>query len=303
VGRALLSTPLRVVNGRLAPGLCSLDLRCGRYAAAVAAALRRAGIRRSDRWALTSIRAAPRGVPGPFRLVRGSPAEIVARRGSTTLVFRRLAPEAAVLAFRAGRVDEAPVPLGDIRALRGDRALRVRPILALDAVVLDPRLPAAVRRVYWQTADRADYQALVPEDAAGPALGLRPDRADAVRSSPSIYRTARGEVGSLPKVAVPIATPPALRDEADLVASNWLELGLGPVIGATGRSRFVRVQAEVARPDGIERELGITDARAYAQWRVVPLAWVADARLVSPRLRGWSEDELGVPDYARVRVR
>src|SRR5262249_59616714 len=121
------------------------------YTGAVRAELRRAGIRPSDRWALTSIRAAPRDAPGPFRLVRGSREEIVARRGSTTLVFRRLAPQAAVLAFRAGRVDEAPVPLGDIRALRGDPALHVRSTLALDAVVLDPRLPVRVPRVYWLT--------------------------------------------------------------------------------------------------------------------------------------------------------
>jgi hypothetical protein len=216
-------------------------------------------------------------------------------------VIRRLAPQAAVLAFRAGRVDEAPVPLGDIRALRGDPALRVRSVLALDAVVLDRRLPVDVRRIYWQTADRADYQALVPEYEAKPALGLRPDRDPSGRSSPSLYRKARASVGGLPQLAVRIAVAPALRDQADLVASNWLELGLGPIVGAAGRSRFVRIQAEYPRTDAIERELGLTDARAYAGWLVVPLAWVADARLVSPRLRGWAEDELGVPDYTRVR--
>jgi hypothetical protein len=247
------------------------------------------------------VRAAPRGVPGPFRLVRGSPTVIVGRRGSTTLVFRRVAPQAAVAAFRAGTVDETPVPYGDIRALRGDPALHVRQILALDAVLLDPRLPLDVRRVYWQTADRADYQALVPEYAATVALGLRPGRDASSRSSPSVYRTAKSAVGSLPRLAVPIAVAPALRDEADLVASNWLELGLGPIVGATGRSRFVRLQAEYPRPDAIERGLGIADARAYEQALVVPLAWVADARLVSPRLAGWAEDELGVPDYTRAK--
>ena len=232
--------------------------------------------------------------------MRGSRDEIVARRGRTTLVFRRLAPQAAVLAFRAGRIDEAPVPFGDIRALRGDPALRARSILALDAVVLDPRLPVDVRRIYWQTADRADYQALVPEYLAKAALGLRPDRDASARSSPSLYRQARAAVGALPKLVVRVAVAPSLRDEADLVASNWLELGLGPIVGARGSSRFVRIQAQYSRPDAIERELGITDARAYAEWRVVPLAWVADARLVSPRLRGWAEDALGVPDYTRV---
>jgi hypothetical protein len=290
------------VDGRPAPGLCTLDLRCGRWTQAVRTQLRRAGIARSDRWPLTSVRAAPLAAPGPFRLVRGSPREIVARRGSTTLVFVRMAPQDAVAAFRAGRVDEAPVPFGDIRALRGDPALRVRQILALDLVRLDPAIPLAVRRVYWQTADRADYQALVPEYFAKPALGLVPGTG-ASRSSPSIYRAAKAEVGELPHLAVRIAAPPALRDAADIVASNWLELGLGPIVGARGRSRFLRVQAEYPQSAAIERELGIDDATAYERALVVPLAWVADARLVSPRLQGWTEDELGVPDYTKVRCR
>jgi len=264
----------------------------------VRAQLRRAGIPRDDPWRLTSVRAAPHGAPGPFRLVRGSPDEIVARRGTTTLVFERMSPRVAVAAFRAGRVDEAPVPYGDIRALRGDPALRVRQILALDVVRLDPRIPLAVRRVYWQTADRADYQALVPEYAAQPALGLVPDAGPA-RSSPTIYRAARSAVGTLPHLAVRIAAPPGLRDPANLVASSWLELGLGPIVGASGPSTFIRVQAEYPRRDAIEQELGLTDAAAYEQALVVPLAWVADARLV--RLSGWAEDELGVPDYTRVR--
>jgi hypothetical protein len=33
---------------------------------------------------------------------------------------------------------------------------------------------------------------------------------------------------------------------------------------------------------------------------VIPICWVADARWVSPRLRGWREDVLGDVDYARV---
>jgi hypothetical protein len=289
-----------VVDGKPAPGLCTLDLRCGRWTKAVLAQLRRAGIARTDRWRLTSVRAAPRGAPGPFRLVRGSPREIVARRGSTTLIFVRMSPRAAVSAFRAGRVDEAPVPYGDIRALRGDPALRVRQILAVDLVELDPQIPLAVRRVYWQTADRADYQALVPEYAAKPALGLVPS-ADAGRSSPSIYRAARSAVGALPHLAVRIAVPPGLRDPANIVVSNWLELGLGPIVDERGRSRFLRVQAEYPRAGSIEQQLGISDGAAYVRALVIPLAWVADARLVSPRLRGWAEDAIGIPDYARVR--
>jgi hypothetical protein len=41
------------------------------------------------------------------------------------------------------------------------------------------------------------------------------------------------------------------------------------------------------------------DLRASA--RFVPISWVVDARLVSPRLRGWEEDALGDVDYAAVR--
>jgi len=36
---------------------------------------------------------------------------------------------------------------------------------------------------------------------------------------------------------------------------------------------------------------------------VVPVSWVVDARLVSPRLDGWREDALGNVDYAAVRSR
>jgi hypothetical protein len=52
--------------------------------------------------------------------------------------------------------------------------------------------------------------------------------------------------------------------------------------------RFVRAipsSAIAARPDD-----------------VVPLGWVAEARLVSPRVHGWRMDELGVVDYTRVSV-
>ncbi len=340
MARALLATPLRVVEGKLAPGLCSLRLRCS-HAGAIAAELRRAplfrgarisvrgdrlSVRGVSRWALASVQAAPRGVPGPFRLVRGSGDEIVAVRGGTRLVFRRLAPRAAVAALRAGRVDEAPVPLGDIRAAEADPTLhgqvRVRPIEALDLVELDPRIPLRVRRVYWQTVDRTDYQALVPEFHADVALGLVPGSGFSTRSSPSLVRKARSEVGQLPKVAVRIDASAELRYEADLVVANWLELGLGPVVGGAsnhgdcppamaggqspavrcaGPSRFLRVVAPYPRPDAIEKALGISDEKAYAASLVVPLAWVADARLVSPRLAGWREDVLGVPDYTLVR--
>lgn len=329
VARALLATPLRVEGGRLAPGLCSSwsgsgatwRLRCA-HAAAIAAELRRAPlfagtrvavrgselmVRGSSLWELTSVQAAPRGVPGPFRLVSGSRDEIVAERPGLRLVFRRLDPRVAVAAFRAGRVEEAPVPLGDIRAAEADPALRgevqARQILAVDAVELDRSLPLRLRRVYWQTADRADYQALVPEYRADPALGLVSGARDDARSSPKLVRETRAQIPELPQIAVPIAVEAGLGYEAQLVTAQWRELGLGPYLARRSRvARFRRLEALYPRPDAIVAALGSSDEVLFRDATIVPLAWVADARLVSRRLRGWREDALGVPDYVRCRV-
>ena len=35
---------------------------------------------------------------------------------------------------------------------------------------------------------------------------------------------------------------------------------------------------------------------------VIALGWVAEARLLSPRVRGWAMDELGIADYSRVSL-
>jgi len=55
------------------------------------------------------------------------------------------------------------------------------------------------------------------------------------------------------------------------------------------------------------RTLDPTDLRLLAELQrdatVIPIAWVADARLVSRRLRGWRRDELGAVDYAAVVAR
>ena len=125
-------------------------------------------------YALTAVAAAPRGVPGPFRLVSGSPARVVLRAAGRTLVFVHLSRIDAARAFFRGKLDEAPVPLGDVGRFRSSRELRVRPLLALDAVVFTRPVPLDVRRALWQTADRADYQALVDE-VFPTALALVPD--------------------------------------------------------------------------------------------------------------------------------
>ena len=287
VARMLFSTPLRTdASGRLQPGLCTSwqatgtlwRLRCS-HAGAIATQLRRTG-QFPTAWArkgrelmvrspepdvpyrLTEPRAAPPGVPGPFRLISTSPARIVAERDGVRVEFRKLEPYRALRLFRAGKLDEAPVPLGDIRATKLDPqlapALRVRRLLAADAVIFDRSVPRKLRKVYDDTADRADYQALVPEFEAPPAEDLRH------RGKPSASQAAI-----------------ALRD------------GLGAHVGGDD-AQLVRLAA--AYPELSALTLY---GRANA---LVPIAWVADARLVSPRLRGWREDPLGAVDYTRVNV-
>ena len=198
VARMLFSTPLRTdVSGRLRPGLCtswhatasSWRLRCS-HAGAIAKRLRPTWqatapdehtlvVRTTDPdlpLRLTEVAYAPPGVPGPFRLISASPARIVAERNGVRVELRKLEPFRALRLFRAGKLDEAPVPLGDIRATKLDPqlapALRVRRLLAADAVIFDRSVPRKLRKVYDDTADRADYQALVPEFEAPPAEDL-----------------------------------------------------------------------------------------------------------------------------------
>ncbi len=325
VARMLFSTPLQMdANGVLRPGLCASwrsngtlwRLRC-RHAGAIAAQLRRTRlfpgasargplliVRSPDRdvpYRLTEPKAAPPGVPGPFRLLSASPTRIVAERNGVRIDVRRLAPFEALKLFRAGRLDEAPVPLGDIRAARLDPrlapALRVRRLLAVDAAVISPAVPDAVRGVYDDTADRADYQALVPEFEAPPAESLAVHARPSASKAAIALREAKKRIPGLPKVPVRFAEPrdPTLAYGLNLLVAAWRDLGLGAVVVGGGRSSFERVAAPYPRPRALT-------ALGRAQ-RLIPIAWVADARLVSPRLRGWREDELGNVDYARVRLR
>src|SRR5919108_533885 len=141
VARALFATPLRTdpATGALRPGLCSSWRREGpgwrfrcRHTAAVAHALRRAHVFPPGRvtvrdgglfvstpdapYRLTEPAAAPPTVPGPFRLISANPTKLVLERPGLRLVIRKLEPGAARRLFRAGKLDEAPMPLGDLRA-------------------------------------------------------------------------------------------------------------------------------------------------------------------------------------------
>jgi len=330
LARALFSTPLRTdpKTGDLRPGLCTSwratgstwRLRCA-HAGAIAAQLRRARlfpareIRAPDErtlvialarprpelpYLLTQVAAAPPGVPGPFRLISASPRRVVAERRGLRLDFHRLEPFAAERLFRAGKLDEAPVPLGDLRAAKLDpelsrRALRVKRLLAADVAVFRPSVPAEVRSVYDDAADRADYQALVPEFEAPPAEDLVNREAPKASAAVIALREARKKIPSLPKIAVRFARPsdPTLAYGLDLLVAAWRDLGLGAVVGSRPPdARFERLAAPYPRASALPAQ-----ARGKL---VVPIAWAVDARLVSPRLRGWAEDELGAVDYTRV---
>ena len=331
LARMLFSPPLRTEpNGALRPGLCTRWRETGvtwrlhcRHAGAIATQLRRARLFEARRisapdertlvvttfapyhdlpYRLTHVAAAPPGVPGPFRLISASPTRVVAERNGMRVEVRKLQPFAALREFRAGKLDEAPVPLGDIRAAKLDRqlgsAVRVRRLLAADVVSFGPGVPAEVRSVYDDTADRADYQALVSEFEAPPAEDLsnrgKPNAADAAIA----LREARKRIPSLPRIAVNFAEPddPTLAYGTNLLVAGWRDLGLGAVVGGGSDARLERLAAPYPRLQALKQ---LVDDPRF----VVPIAWVADARLVSPRLRGWREDELGSVDYAAVRLR
>jgi hypothetical protein len=365
LARTLYATPLRVdSSGRVGAGLCSAwragdgfrtwRLTC-RSAPPIAAGLRRVarleasparplfrGARitapsrhtlvvalpfpwRRFPYALTAVAAAPRELPGPFRLVSGSPGRVVVRRGGRTVVFHRLDPVAAVREFRAGRLDEAPVPVGDTDVLRSRFDVRRRELLALDAVVFRRAGDERLRRAYRDTADRADYEALLDTSLALGVTG-RNDKPD-----PAAFRRALKAIPELPRRVVRIARRPALAYGGDILYGQWREAGLGPeLVGPAQRhdAELARVlapypQAEalpaalVLGHDAGERrtllkalahtnqkgDLARLDGELHADARVIPIAWVTDARLVSRRLTGWREDLLGNVDYTRVQTR
>jgi hypothetical protein len=330
VARMLFSTPLRTdpSTGELRPGLCSRwrvsgatwRLDC-RHAWAIAVQLRRTKLVSARRivaargtlvvvlrspdpdlpYRLTQVAAAPPGVPGPFRLISASRKRIVAERRGLGVEVQRLEPFAALRLFRAGKLDEAPVPLGDIRAAKLDPqlapAVRVRRLLASDVIFFDRKVGSQLRSVFDDTADRADYQALVPEFEAPPAESLSERGKPSASDAAIALREARKRIPSLPRIAVRFAEPadPTLAYGTNLLVAAWRDLGLGAVTSGGADARLERLLAPYPRPRAL-----ITLARGKP---VVPIAWVADARLVSPRLRGWREDELGAVDYTAVSPR
>jgi len=211
-----------------------------------------------------------------FRVVHAGRGEIVVRHGGLEVDFRQLEPHRAAVLFRRGELDEAPVPLGDIRAALADptvkRAVRVNRLDQVDTLVAS-RLPLPLRQALSATADRRDYALLVPED-----------RTAATRSPPArAFRAARRNTAGLSHTRVRIAVEgdATLRYGASLLVASWRDLGFNVRIAQHGaNATFVRS----SRPG------------------TIPVAHVVDARFVSPRVHGWREDANGLVDYARVTL-
>jgi hypothetical protein len=281
-------------------------------------------------YALTTVASAPRSVPGPFRIVSGSADQIVARNANLTLLFHRYTPRGAERAFERGDVDEAPVPQGEVEGTRARRGsvVHTRTLLGLDGVAWR-RLMARLRRVYWDTANRGDYADLVAEARGAAASSVV---ATTKKVSPRAYRDAVQAIGGLPRLRVRIGVPrdPDLQAGARLLYGDWRDVGLGPLLvteparrldGSFDRRLAAYPQAEALPAELVLRDrlgsrdlllralaaneqqapLAQFDQNLRASARFVPVAWVVDARLVSPRLRGWNEDALGDVDYASVR--
>ncbi|MDX6368876.1 MAG: hypothetical protein QOG93_378, partial [Gaiellaceae bacterium] len=117
---------------------------------------------------------------------------------------------------------------------------------------------------------------------------------------------------------------------ARLLWAQWRDSGLGPRLVSGGNAQadgsLQRVIAAYPQEEALPAQLVLGDSAAPrglllsalgaaeqgadllgldAQLRLrasaIPIAWVVDARLVSPRLEGWREDALGNVDYAAVR--
>jgi hypothetical protein len=218
--------------------------------------------------------------------------------------------------------------------------LRVRPIRAVDLVDLGAQLAGSddLRLAYWRTAARTDYEALVPEFTAPQAFGLVRTEGAEDRASPRLFRQARRAIPSLPRIPLGIQVEPDPEPvyEARTLWAAWRDLGLRPVViptdrpGRNGAARFHRLVAAYPHAEALlaatllprpastpgrktliaslaARDPAPLQARAdeelQADARVIPIAWVSDARLVSRRLRGWGRDALGAVDYTRVVAR
>jgi len=266
-------------------------------------------------------------------LVSGSKRLVVARGQGLTLQFHHLDALEAARRFRAGKLDEAPVPLGDIVAMKRDPQIgtevRARTLLGIDVVLFGP-IGYRLQQAYRDTANRGDYEALISELRGTSTYGFLGGE----KANPAQFRRSLEAIPSLPRRQIRVDVPPdpVLRAGARLLYAQWRDVGLGPqllsgpetkphamirrVLAAYPQEEAIPadlvLRYELQPRDVLIRALGAADQRRDLErldeglWRsavAVPIAWVVDARLVSPRLDGWREDVLGNVDYGNVRSR
>ena len=139
--------------------------------------------------------------------------------------------------------------------------MRITRLQARDVVVAQPggvlvRMPE-LWQVYSDTADRADYQALVSELQA-PAADL--SGKPSPRAAAVAYSRARKEIARLPRVAVRFARPsdPELAYGSNVLVAAWRDVGLGAYVGkgtpdATFERWFPTSSLRPARPGDPDR--------------------------------------------------
>jgi hypothetical protein len=226
-----------------------------------------------------------RNLADGFRLVGRTADRIEIARPGLRVVFRRMDPFAAMRAFGRGELDEAPVAQGEIRAIEADRtlgpALRARELRGLDVLVFPPGLPDALLDAYRATAPVGDYQQLISERVARAA---RPARA-------AEFRRARASIPTLPRMPLAFGLPERreLAEAAELAWADWRQLGFP-----------IRLVPAAADPD--VRFARMVPPAVAERPNVIALGWVAEARLVSPRVQGWRMDARGLVDYTRVTL-
>jgi hypothetical protein len=119
-------------------------------------------------------------------------------------------------------------------------------------------------------------------------------------------------------VRISVPPDPTLLYGARLLLGQWREVGLRAQLvplRAPADARFRRVLAPYPQNEALLGALGVApplgkvaqrrafavlDAKNSAAAAIVPVCWVADARLVSPSLVGWQEDVLGNVEYTQV---
>ena len=160
--------------------------------------------------------------------------------------------------FERGELDEAPVAVGDIVAAKADSQLRAdvraRTLLGIDHADISG-WSERFRRVYWETANRRDYEQLIPELEGSSAYGFLGGE----QARPADFRSAVDAIPSLRKLPLWFFVPPdpALREGARLLYAQWRDLGLGSNLSCAADRRPKSMRASSGQSPPIPRQEAI----------------------------------------------